>query len=248
MKRILIILGVVMMAMTVPVHSAKQDILRFSGYDWIIKESGDRTIGPGPNYWSRDNAWVDKNGKLHLIITKRNGIWYCPQVVNTKALGYGTYRFYVEGRIDQIDPNAVIGLYTYDSKSIDAKANNYREIDIEFSDWGNPQPARAQYTIQPSAIKGNSYLKPFSLKGGNTTHSFTWEPKLITFSSIHGHYKTPPSNKYVISSWTYKGANVPNPSQERASINYWLFRGNAPQNKKETEIVIKNFEFIPYKK
>ena len=40
----------------------------FAGYNWTVNN-----MGPGPNSWDEDNAWIDKNGYLHLVLASRDG-------------------------------------------------------------------------------------------------------------------------------------------------------------------------------
>ncbi|WP_409300128.1 glycoside hydrolase family 16 protein [Peribacillus sp. SCS-155] len=222
--------------------------LQWSGYTWGVKDSGKVQFGPGPNYWSSDyrNVWVDAAGSLHLKITYRDGTWYSSEIFNMETLGFGTYRFYLESRIDTLDPNVVLGLYTYDTESIDAADKHYREIDIEFSRWGNPEESNSWYTVQPHTEIGN--VQPFKseFSGEYSTHSFSWAPEYIRFQSLHGHYAHPPHNDYVSHDWLYEGMYVPDSSQEKVDLNLWLFEGKPPQDGKEVEIVIRKFEFEPF--
>jgi hypothetical protein len=197
--------------------------LPFSGYKWIAKTSKS-PVGPGPNYFSDsiENVWIDKQGQLHLKITKKNGKWYCAQANYEKSLGYGKYIFHLAG-INRLDKNVVVGLYTYD----DLPEYNHREIDIEFSKWGKSKNNNARFVVQPrSKHKFNTQLNK------DSTHSFDWKSKKISFQSP---YK----------SWIYKGKNIPKPGNENPRINLWLFKEKPPSDNKEIEIVIKKFEFIP---
>jgi hypothetical protein len=40
--------------------NAVTNTIQFSGYTWNVKNGAH--LGPGPNYWSRNNVWVDANG------------------------------------------------------------------------------------------------------------------------------------------------------------------------------------------
>ncbi|OAD23457.1 conserved hypothetical protein, secreted, partial [Candidatus Thiomargarita nelsonii] len=42
----------------------------FSDITWQVKSSVS-PVGPGPNYFSEDNVWLDENDWLHLKITHR---------------------------------------------------------------------------------------------------------------------------------------------------------------------------------
>ncbi|SDY21708.1 hypothetical protein SAMN05421736_101689 [Evansella caseinilytica] len=223
--------------------------INWSGYTWHVKDSFGSKWGPGPNYFSssNDNVWVDSAGRLHLKITQRNGNWYCAEVYHTQTLGYGTYRFFIDGRPDLLDPNITLGLFTYDSISADAPAKNYREIDIEFAKWGHPQALNSQYVVQPYTKPANMLEFQTSLNGYWSTHSFNWTPSEVKFMSLHGHYSDPPSplEWYLIKEWSYNGEDIPDSKNERVDVNLWLMDGRAPFNQQETEIVITKFEFTP---
>ncbi len=104
--------------------------VNFAGYVWYVKSS-DSQVGPGPNYFSdsTDDVWVDDQNRLHLTIVQRDGKWYSTEVYTQVPLGYGEYVFCLASPINNLDPNVVLGLFTWDSV---APAGIYnREIDIE---------------------------------------------------------------------------------------------------------------------
>ena len=225
----------------------KREMLRtitFSGYDWEVKSSCEKTIGPGPNYFSdrEKDVWVDEAGQLHLKITKKDGNWYCTEVFTERSLGYGKYIFYTASRVDQLDKNIVLGLFTWDETAPD---DNYREIDIEFSRWGKEINDNAQYVVQPWDSPGNIHRFNIELNGDYSTHFFNWGPDSVFFQSLYGHPILPPNPEDIIESWTYTGGDIPPAGLENARINLWLFRGNPPSDGKDAEIIIKAFEFIP---
>ncbi|MHC4649083.1 MAG: hypothetical protein ACYTBJ_26830, partial [Planctomycetota bacterium] len=113
---------------------AIQREITFAGYNWMVKDSGCGTLDPGSNYFSHseENVRVDDEGRLHLRIDHRCDKWFCSEVVLDASPGFGTYVFVTEGRVDLLDPNIVLGLFTWDTN---APQYNYREIDIEFSRW-----------------------------------------------------------------------------------------------------------------
>jgi hypothetical protein len=128
-----------------PAAAAPHTTVSFSGYSWTVKKSGAARVGPGLNYFAKKNAWVDSSGRLHLAITKRRH-WTVGEVVNTRSLGYGTYTWVLVSRVDNLDPNMVLGPFVYDSDP----SFNHRETDIEASRWGNAlDPTNAQFVVQP---------------------------------------------------------------------------------------------------
>ena len=216
-------------------------IIQFSGYNWTVK-SGEILMGPGPNYFSEsnENVWVDQQGQLHLKIVNRDGKWYCAEVYTTESFGHGKYIFYVASRVDQLDKNVVAGLFTWDGA---APEYNYREIDIEFSKWGQSINDNAQYVVQPWDQPENMERFNMELNGNNSTHIFDWSIDSIFFQSLHDHFSLPPDDSCVIESWVYTGDDIPPGGQENVRINLWLNNGEAPFDGQEAEVIIKKFEY-----
>lgn len=224
---------------------ARPDLpLPFSGYQWILKVTGDRDntyrIGPGPNFWSDspDNVFVDAQDRLHMKITYRNGKWYCPELLLPNSLGYGEYIVKVDSRVDAPDRYVVIApLFTYESAT--------RELDIEFAgDALIPGAEDGQFVVQPYTRTGN--LKRFTMPPvGQSSHRILWCPDRVEFLSWKGHGPYPPSLEDIIFSWTYTGLDNPPPGNERIHLNAWLFGGIAPENGQEVEVVITSFSFRP---
>jgi len=147
--------------------------LAFSGYDWWVK-TGPEPIGPGPNYFSdsTNNVWVDALGQLHLKITNRSNQWQCAEIVSARTFGYGSYRFELASRVDNLNPMVVLGLFTWS----DDMAFADREIDIECSRWGNDaDPTSAQYVVQPYDLANHLVRIVLPTAQTNSTHLFTWE-------------------------------------------------------------------------
>lgn len=214
-------------------------VIQFSGYDWVVRTSNDNRVGPGPNYFSdsKDNVWVDDEGRLHLKIVQKGGAWYCAGVSLRRSLGYGSYIFYVSSNVSDLDQHAVAGLFTY--------MNDEEEIDIEFSKWSDPDNMDAQFAVQPSHIPGNKVRFNLDLLAEFSTHAFHWEPQTIEFASLQGHGIAPGADN-IIHQWTYTGQHIPPNSQERLKINLWLFRGQIPSDMSEQELIIERVEFVKW--
>ncbi|WP_154045353.1 glycoside hydrolase family 16 protein [Salegentibacter salegens] len=204
--------------------------------EWIVRKTDQDLAGPGPNYFSdvEENVWVDGEGRLHLKIRQVGGKWQCSGVSLRRSLGYGKYIFYLASDLTDLDPNVVAGLFTY--------MNDNEEIDIEFSQWGDPQNINAQFAVQPSYIDGNKVRFDIMPRDNNlSTHFFDWKPNNIKFGSYHGHSLEPKPDD-LINSWLYNGENIPPDSNERLKINLWLFRGAAPKDMQEAELIIERVE------
>jgi hypothetical protein len=203
--------------------------ITFAGETWYVKTSSGR-VGPGPNYFSdrTTNVWVDTAGRLHLKITRSGGRWYCSEVVSARSFGYGTYRFYLDSSVDNLDRNVVLGLFTWN----DDPAFFNREIDVELARWGSPNNLNAQYVVQPYTDPLNVFR--FQQPSGPSTHEFTWQPGLVTFQS---------TNAGGLIASHADNSGIPEAGGENARMNLWLFQGRAPSNKKEVEVIVGRFEF-----
>ncbi|MBV9322258.1 MAG: hypothetical protein JO352_00560 [Chloroflexi bacterium] len=156
--------------------------LQFAGYTWQTKVAS-IPVGPGPNYFTDDPdaVWVDDQDRLHLRLAPHDdGQWYAAEVVCTAQFGYGRYRFYLDSADDALDPNVVLGLFTWD----DDPTQNHRELDIEFGRFGLPNPPMlpARYTVQPYQDPDNvfQFAQP---PVGQSIHSFTWSAGAVAFQS-----------------------------------------------------------------
>lgn len=213
-------------------------ILSFSGYEWIIRTTGDHQSGPGPNYFSnaQENVWVDNAGKLHMRITNNHGIWYCSEVTLLESLGYGHYLFQIQSRVDILDKNIIAALFLYKDDS--------REIDIEFAKWGNAHADNAQFVVQPSATYGNKERFDLQMNQKTITGIINWQKEAITFSVYAGAVDQPDASK-LIKKWIYRGSDNPAESSDPAAkINFWLMDGIPPSDKKEAELIVSKFKYF----
>ncbi|MCA1677257.1 MAG: hypothetical protein LC799_35460 [Actinobacteria bacterium] len=207
--------------------------ISFSGYSWAVKSSTE-PVGPGPNVFSdaAENVWVDAAGQLHLRTTYRDGRWRSAEVILDRSLGYGQYTFNLASPVGNLDPNVVLGLFTWN----DDPAYNHREIDVEFARWGNAsEPTNAQYVVQPYNRAGNlkRFVQPLTAP---SVHAFAWARKSVDFASTAAAGQT-------IASWRYTGPDVPRSGGERVHINLWLYRGTPPVDGAESEVVVSGFTF-----
>jgi hypothetical protein len=225
-----------LLAQNVTRANANQRIINFSGRIWWVK-ANPAPVGPGPNHFSDSpgNVWVDPQGRLHLKITNQNGIWYCAEIVSAQVLGFGTNIWVLDSPVGALDPNVVFGLFTW---SDDPSYSN-REIDIEFSKFGNASDAgNAQYSVQPATSPRN--FQRFQLPLGLTpsTHALNWRSGRISFQSVSGSSPAGP----IVSQWNYAGP-VPAPGNQNVRMNLWLFRGQPPTNHQQVEVIIRSYQY-----
>jgi hypothetical protein len=206
--------------------------INFSNYEWLVKRSIKKTT-PGLNYFYYDenSVFVDNQG-LHLKILNRENKWYSSEVVLSKSLGYGKYSFDIHTNLKDFHKNLVLGLFTYDLTL--SKDPNYfhREIDFEISQWGSDKNNNSQFTIQNSRF--TKPIESFNLYNNDLVVSFDWQEKFINFS-------VKLNDGTLLKNWLYTGNKIPTPGNERARINLWIYKNS--KDLKETEIIIKKFEF-----
>ena len=228
-------------------HSlAQPQDINFSGYQWRVKDSGSQRWGPGPNHFSPDtrNVWVDSQGRLHVAITRRDGKWYCGEVISHRSFGFGRYEWRV-GEISppgELDANVVLGLFTWS----DRPEYTHREIDVEVARWGQPNlKSNSQYVVQPWQPAG--HVQRFTTPTvANVTHSFTWQPDRVDSMSTWVNSTTSQQENFT---WSFVNGSastfiVPQPFDENARMNLWLFRPNdGPLSNASVEIVLDSFSF-----
>ncbi|HXT00296.1 MAG TPA: glycoside hydrolase family 16 protein [Elusimicrobiota bacterium] len=211
---------------------------RFSGYDWTVQR-----FGPNCEDFSagEDHVRLDARGRLHLRATSRGGRRSCAEAASLASFGYGTYVFDVEAPVARYDDNVVLGLFTYDNDT----ASAHREIDVEFSRWGDPKRPNGQYTVQPHPDGGgecgkNDVQCRFEVPGDATrgVYVFRWEPGRVSFSARRADGRP-------LRSWV-ETKQVPSAGKVPVKLNLWFF-GKPRAGDQEAECVIRRFTFVPDK-
>lgn len=242
----------------------------FSGYGWNIK-TNPTPVGPGPNYFSKSDStiYTDNNGYLHMKIFYSGNKWNCSEVVSTENLGYGTYKWVIENSsLSTLNESIVVGLFSWDNSTFQDQGNS--EVDIEFSKWGNKSDTQTlTYSVQPVWFENpqpysertNKPKLAMSKLSGVTTHLFRWTPDLIEWISFSGDVEDP--NKQI-AYWKFDKNNqsrskieggktsdpiiIPAPGKTtNARMNTWLLNGQKPTNNSNYELIIRSFNYLPYK-
>jgi hypothetical protein len=221
-------------AVLIAAKPSPQATIVWSGATWTIKTSAG-LVGPGPNRFDRANVSVDAFGNLHLRIAKNAANqWTCAEIIAPESHGYGTYTFAIGSRVDALDPNVVLGLFTWSDRPQYA----HREIDIEFARWGNPSdPTNAQYVVQPYDRPAH-LMRFFQPPTAVSTHRFTWQPGQVTWESYD-------ESGRLIDDYAYAGTDVPKPGDERVRLNLWLFRGAPPTDSNAVDVTVASFTYTP---
>jgi hypothetical protein len=216
--------------------------IEFGGYTWTVRSGRG---GPGPNMWDENNAWLDTSTNLHLKISLQDGKWSCAEVTTRKRLGFGQYRFQTVGRLDCLDDNVVLGLFNYPTRDVGPDATH--EIDIEFARWGDAKNPMGNYTVWPvvKSLKQVSKSFPFNLTKDETTHQFVWTRDEVKFRSMQSFND---NDRVEISTWVChpsEAARYVSQQPMPVHLNLWLFKGLAPKNGREVELIIHDFKFTP---
>ena len=219
----------------------------FSGIRWSVRQTQERE-GPAQNLFSARTVRIDETGALELSVAQVDGEWTAAEVLAPRnRKGYGTYRFTVASRLDDLDRNLVLGLFTYSSRS----EYYHREIDIEFSAWGewNRLPLLGHFVVQPYDKAGNLKTFPVSRLTGPSTHEFTWLPDRIEFISWLGDGPRPPEgDPSIVARWVMDNpGGIPKPGNEVVHMNLYLAdRTKAPAGAGgRTVIAIRRYAFGP---
>ncbi|HOX24191.1 MAG TPA: FlgD immunoglobulin-like domain containing protein [Candidatus Krumholzibacteria bacterium] len=221
--------------------------LDFAGRVWRVKGPG--YYGPGPNVFDDDPncVWVDPQGRLHLSLAERGGTWVATEVVAETALGYGDYIVTTVGRLDELDPAAVLGIFLWQYGPCWDESylwwNPYDEVDIEYSRWGDPGRDIGQFVAQPYDYPGN--LERFDASfatGEQVSHAMRWLADRVEFRVWRGG-AADESAATTIHAWTYQGPHVPRPEQPRLHLNLWKLAGGVPAA--DQEVVFADFRFVP---
>ena len=243
------------------------DVVLFSGYEWNIKHA-ETVQGPGPNWFSNhpDDIYVDDLGHLHMWINEHDGKWFATEIVSEDTMGYGTYKFIVEGDFVNMPENITVGLFTWDNNTFFEHANS--EIDVELAKWGDASKQNTlQYAVQPVAFSDFFPERVFNPLGteehliGVSTHVFNWTDTLVSFVSYHGEDELAAN---IIAEWSFDLNNPPRIKEEggqssqpvivpgpgsttNARINYWLLPWISPMptDGNPQELIVRSFSYSP---
>jgi hypothetical protein len=201
-------------------------LLQFSGYQWEIRESAGETAGT-MNFYEAANAWTDPGGFLHLRIAGQAGHWTSAEVKLSRSLGYGSYRFVVRD-ISQLDAAAVL------------VCGPLGRMDVEISQWGEPEDKNAQYVIQPYVVPANTVR--FIAPAGTLTFWMDWQPGRVAFRTVRG--ASSDARRDVVAEHAFT-SGVPSSGTERIQMRLYVFDNRRSPLQHGSEVVIEKFEFRP---
>jgi len=216
--------------------------IAWKGHTWQVTSGGMAGVCQG----DPKNVSVDSEGFLHLRIANGGGTWTSAELFTTDRLGFGTYQWQVDGAIDTLDQNVVLGLFPY-GPAAGIGNDGTNEIDIEYSRWGQANGPNGDWTDYPASGKTIGELSyTFSLSGMTlSTSRFTWSSSTITDWLLMG-LQPVDGTTGMIKTWTYAppmpSVNVPQQPLP-LGMNLWCFDA-PPSNGNPVEIVIRDFVFV----
>jgi hypothetical protein len=119
-----------------------------------------------------------------------------------------------------------------------------KEIDIEYSRWGDPQKLNGQFAVQPWNLKEHLHRFEFPATNNPTIHRFRWQNDKATFQVYVNTHKQPSQNQ-SISDWIFP-YQTPKPGRVHPRINLWLFNNQPPSDRQSQVVIIKRFHFSSF--
>lgn len=215
--------------------------IEWAGYTWQVSDGGMAGVCEA----DPKNVSVDQDGFLHLRISQEGGIWTAAEIFTTEKIGFGLYQWQVDGPIDTLDKNVVLGLFPY-GPAAGIGGDGTNEIDIEYSRWGQTNGANGDWTNYPASgtvIGEHSYT--FSLDGGQlSTSRFIWTSTSIDDFLFAG-LQAPDSMILPLETWSYTPPNPNTNIPQQAlplGMNLWCF-DSSPSNAQEVELVVRDFSY-----
>lgn len=215
--------------------------ISFSGYTWNVKSGNG--LGPGPNTWDTKNVWVDASGLMHLKLSydSISAKWTCAGITSAQNFGYGTYQWMIQGPVTALDKNVVAGFFHYSGP------DGFNEMDVEFARWGDAAKPNLNFSVYPaSGSTGKEQHATYNwVQSGGTasTHRYTWTSSSVVFKSMNGFYNDD-TNMFFTHTFVPPVTVIPTAAMP-VKMNLWCFRGMAPTDGKEVELVIRSFKFTP---
>jgi hypothetical protein len=223
--------------------------LVWKGHTWNETTGGMAGVAQG----NPANISVDANGYLHLTITNRNGTYTASEMFTQDNIGFGTYQYWIQGAVDNMDKSTVLGLFPY-GPAAGIGADGENELDIELSHWNNggctTNPnCNADFTYYPST--GNKAVGPteddfiFSLNGGTLlTARLEWSSTSVTGTLMSG-LQPIGTTQNVLRTFTLAPSDYTVRIPQTAlplGINLWSYQSLPASNQ---EVIIQDFQFVP---
>ncbi|MCD6576800.1 MAG: hypothetical protein J7K66_02145 [Anaerolineaceae bacterium] len=233
-------------------------LIHFSGLNWNVRqvEINSAPAQPGNNYFSSvygqsESVYVDKQGRLHLAIVQRQGVWYSAEVKSVIRASCGIYKFQVILPNDPpLDPKIAVAIFIY--------ADNTHEFDIEISKFlsqfdcslidcesciSKCENCKIQYVRQPFCDNKNWQRFPWPKSIRETNHTIKWN----TDGSVQFFSKANIESNNTIISCTLPAHpdNIESSGEFHLHLSIWMMdeggseQPNTPFNLKKQEVIFE---------
>lgn len=201
------------------------DHVVFAGQNWEIRSGQGEPTTLGE--WDTGLVVQREDGALVLEQRRLDDAWYSAEVMTThQGFGYGTYRWWIESPLHDLDPQTVLGLFTYEHGAL-----GNREIDVEVARWSDPDGPNLHFT---QWARETATHRTHLRTDGPTEHRFTWLPGEVHWCSLDADGRA------------FAGASMPTvlePGEERVHMNLWITGARPPAG--PTRVVVTDFSFHP---
>jgi hypothetical protein len=216
--------------------------ISWSGFTWLVFPCHQT----GPEKTQLDNSekavHVDSQGRLHIAITKTDGVWRGAELELLNPTGYGTYNWVLDTKISKFAPTTVLGFFNYRPNT----AHFTNEIDIEDSKFKHlGPPNNAQFAVQPYTAPHHYIPYRIRPKYSHLFQQFQWLPGSGGNGIVHFVTRAgTTSHGPVIKKWSYKGSSTPTTFNMHLFIDIWLNTNRPPVGGTHSAI-IKSVHFTP---
>jgi hypothetical protein len=99
--------------------------------------------------------------------------------------------------------------------------------------------------VQQTGIVETTHSYDTALTGDTSTHRFAWMPQQVHYESLYG---LSDDETGLYHAWTFAPLDYTLRVPQHpipVHMNLWLYHGNAPTDKRDVDITIAEFKFIP---
>ncbi|MGB7052482.1 MAG: hypothetical protein WBG41_13000 [Acidimicrobiales bacterium] len=236
-----------MVIIAFPTVDNASNSLSWMGHEWTITNGSMAGIAPG----DAANVSLTKQGYLQLQVVRHGSSVTAAQLFSQDVMGFGTYQWQIQGPVDSMPTEIVLGLFPY-GPADGIGQNGENEIDIEFSKWRGTLcggACNADFAVYPSSGHGNlkatqdNFLVKLA-RGNLVTARLTWTSTSITETVMSGLQPMGTTND-VLHTWTFEPSNPEARIPQQAvplGMNLWCYEAKPSHGQK---ITIRSFQFDP---
>jgi hypothetical protein len=223
--------------------------ITFAGLQWkVIEKTEAESLNDLFYSSSSNNVFVDKDGRLHLLITKQNDTWMGAYIESSDSFAFGSFFIDLETKVNEIDQNSFVQF------SVKREGRNIQGMtEAGINIYGKPIYLEKQYieyylytTEHKFALLKNPVIEENYYKE-NLKHS-------IQISADAIGYSTQLDNRNIYWHTVQKGKKVKSENEDeivysktgiplKIAVGYFLDSFADSPKKDLAEIIIKDIRF-----